>query len=51
MVYASAAEKTVMFGGATDEGSSLNDTWMYDRGKNTWTPWIEPLGGSPRAVP
>ena len=46
MVYVSDTGKTIMFGGAIDEKNPLNDMWMYDRGKNTWTE-LKPPGNLP----
>jgi N-acetylneuraminic acid mutarotase len=48
MVYVSATDKIIMFGGATGEQNPLNETWMYDRGKNTWTD-LKPSGNLPPA--
>ncbi len=48
LVYVADSRKLVMFGGAADEGSPLNDTWAYDRVKNTWTD-LKPSGDLPPA--
>jgi N-acetylneuraminic acid mutarotase len=37
MVYDSAADRIVLFGGRTATGDVLNDTWSYDLATNTWT--------------
>ena len=37
LVYDSAHQKVIMFGGWDFFGNRLNDTWAYDYGTNTWT--------------
>ena len=37
LVYLSGSGKLIMFGGAADQENPLNDTWLYDRGANSWT--------------
>jgi N-acetylneuraminic acid mutarotase len=45
MVYDSASDKVVLFGGSTGEVQS-NDTWAYDPTANTWTD-LKPVGDLP----
>jgi len=47
MAYDAAADRTILFGGVTESGYQLNDTWVYDYNNNTWynmTPTI--VGGT-----
>jgi hypothetical protein len=37
LVYDEAADRTILFGGATALGGALNDTWAYDARTNAWT--------------
>ena len=36
MAYDSAADRTILFGGATESPSYHTDTWVYDYNNNTW---------------
>lgn len=48
MVYDPAADRIVVFGGATDMfGDVLGDTWVYDTDANTWTK-MHPAVSPPR---
>jgi N-acetylneuraminic acid mutarotase len=46
LVYFSDTGKLLTFGGASDEKNPLDDTWLYDPGKNTWTN-LKPSGDLP----
>jgi N-acetylneuraminic acid mutarotase len=51
MVYDSAANKVIMFGGLEERSITrvpLNDTWAYDPTANTWTN-LSPAGALPSA--
>ena len=37
MVYDSANNKVVLFGGITGDGQRSSETWLYDPSANTWT--------------
>ena len=48
IVYDTSNGQTIMFGGQSDDGNSLNDTWAYDPTTNTWTK-LSPSGEPPSA--
>ncbi len=48
MAYDPVRGILIMFGGQDSSGNSLDDTWAYDRGTNTWTS-LQPSGAQPRA--
>lgn len=48
LVYVADSGKLVMFGGAIDEENPLNETWVYERDRNTWTD-LKPSGELPPA--
>jgi N-acetylneuraminic acid mutarotase len=48
MVYDSAVGKAILFGGLSEYGAGLNDTWAYDPAANTWTD-LKPAGSLPPA--
>ena len=52
MVYDSKNKVTLLFGGQTggySDGSSTNETWAYDRAKNTWRK-MSPKNPPPRRL-
>jgi N-acetylneuraminic acid mutarotase len=48
MVYDSASDQLILFGGALQGGVLQNDTWAYDLVANTWTK-VDPAGEVPTA--
>lgn len=43
MVYDSASQRTVIFGGYVPMAPGRNDTWAYDTANNTWTDMVPPV--------
>jgi hypothetical protein len=50
MAYDPGSETVLLFGGigGPDGGTTLNDTWVYDTDKNSWSE-VHPVGESPPA--
>jgi N-acetylneuraminic acid mutarotase len=48
MAYDPVRGILIMFGGQDSSGNTLDDTWAYDGGTNTWTA-LQPSGAQPRA--
>jgi N-acetylneuraminic acid mutarotase len=46
MAYDQVTRRLIMFGGRAESGPSLNDTWVYDPGANTWAQ-LKPAGALP----
>jgi N-acetylneuraminic acid mutarotase len=51
MAYDSVNRKIICFGGLTESGDVLNNTWIFDCDANEWSKSSPSLGPSPRADP